>query len=497
MIEVSDLMFSYPGGVPVLSGLSFSIDSGTHVALMGPNGSGKTTLALLLKGLLSPSSGRIVVGGFSHDDERSQFEIMKRVGLVFQNPEDTIVATTVERELAFGLENLGIPSDEMTARVDEALSRFNLERYRYTNPANLSGGEMQRCALAAVMVMRPEHLILDEPTSLLDPSGRSSLLAAVREITGNSTTVIHITQFIEEAQPADRVIVLDGNGIDSDGPPGKVFSGARRFRSCSLPGHGNLREKYDAGITEYGAGKGRGSGHALTAVSPIISLDSITYRYDSGTPFEHRALDSITLDIPEGSSTALLGPSGSGKTTLLEIIAGITAPTGGTLNVDGHPVRAMAFQFPEDQMFAETVASYVDFGPHNIGVREPGLTAAVERTLAAVGLDPEIYRDRDPLTLSGGEKRRAALAGVLAMNPNVLVLDEPTAGLDISGLEFVTGFLRKYLDGGGTLVFSTHDFEVVWELAGYTVVLGEGRIESAGHTLEVFERSEWLKSLTE
>jgi len=369
MIEVSELMFAYPGGTPVLSGLSFSIDSGTHVALMGPNGSGKTTLALLIKGLLSPSSGRIAVGGFTHDDERSQFEIMKRVGLVFQNPEDTIVATTVERELAFGLENLGIPSDEMAARVDEALRRFNLERYRYTNPANLSGGEKQRCALAAVMVMRPDHLILDEPTSLLDPSGRSSLLAAIHDITDHSTTVIHITQYVEEARLADRVIVLDVKGIDSDGPPGKALSDTSRFRSYSIPGNGNLRNSTIAGTTGNGAGKEHGSVRGLSPVSPIISLDAIAYRYDSGTPFEHCALDGITLDIPAGSSTTLLGPSGSGKTTLLEIIAGITMPTGGMLTVNGNPIRAMAFQFPEDQMFAETLLSYVSFGPHNLGVR--------------------------------------------------------------------------------------------------------------------------------
>ncbi|MCE5252406.1 ATP-binding cassette domain-containing protein [bacterium] len=496
MITVTDLTFAYPGQSPVLNSIGFSILPGTHVAVLGPNGSGKSTLALILKGLLRPSSGTVTVDGFSPDSESSRFEIMKRVGLVFQNPDNTIVATTVERELAFGLENMGVPPDEMARRVDEALTKFDLVHYRHANPSNLSGGEKQRCALAAVMVMEPAHLILDEPTSLLDPWNRARLLRTIHETAAGGSTVIHITPFFEEALSADRVIILDESGICMDGSPGEARGLAGRFRTCSLCGmHGEAQEGFSengGSVLPGGTTERRPEDRSSRT---IMSLQSITYTYDRGSPSESTALHGITMNLPAGTATVLLGPSGSGKSTLLEIAAGVIAPTGGSVCPDGNPLRAMAFQFPEDQMFGDTVGSYVAFGPRNTGIAEEELPAVVDRALESVGLDPSIYGSRDPEFLSGGEKRRAALAGVLAMNPDVLVLDEPIAGLDRCGMEQVTEFLRGYIDSGGTLLFSTHDFETAWCLADYAAVLCKGRIETAGPLERVFSESEWLKRL--
>ncbi|MBN1291255.1 MAG: ATP-binding cassette domain-containing protein [Candidatus Latescibacteria bacterium] len=493
MISVADLSYAYPGRSPVLRNVSFSIPSGVHIAIMGSNGSGKTTLALLLKGLLQPSSGIIEVDGFTCKDDISHFEVMKRVGLVFQNPDNTIVSTTVERELAFGMENLGISTDEMKSRIDFALVRFDLERYRQTNPANLSGGEKQRCALAAVMVMHPSYLILDEPTSLLDPGGKQNILRSIRESVEQGATAIHITQFVEEARMADRVIILKDSGICLDGVPGEVLVSGNQFRSCDV--HANIASCMSENLPDQNVLIHQNS--KVFSSKPLVKLTDVGHIYNLNTPFKKQALSGISISFLSGSSTALLGPSGSGKTTLLEIAAGITAFTSGTVDIEGKPLKAMAFQFPEDQIFGETLDDYICFGPRNIGIDEKDLADIVSHALMEVGLDPETYHFRDPFSLSGGEQRRIALAGVLAMQPDMLILDEPIAGLDRFGMEIVIGFLENYIKMGGTLFFSTHDFEVAHRLAHFTAVLCDGRLETYGSTHEVFNKSPWIQSLLE
>jgi energy-coupling factor transport system ATP-binding protein len=481
MIVLDRLTYSNHGETPVLREISLAVGSGSHVAVMGPNGSGKSTLALLVKGLYLPTGGTITVDGFSAAaDEHSRFEVMKRVGIVFQNPDDTIIGTTVERELAFGLENLGVPDAEMRERVNEALDRFDLSRHRHTSPDHLSGGERQRLALAAVMVMRPAYLILDEPTSLLDPSGADRIRSLIRDAARNGATVIHITQSAAEALDADRVIVLMDGAVARDCPPCEALvdtadlgiEGIEEIRAFSAwPGEWTIPPQCG---------------------SEILLLDRITQYYDRGSPFEHRALDSVSLSLPRGSSTVFLGVAGAGKTTLLEVAAGIVPPSIGRVVLRGECVRAMAFQFPEDQVFGDTVEEYVAFGPENIGFPHDETTRAVREALDAVGLEPERYCARDPFMLSGGEKRLVALAGTLSMHPDVLLLDEPTAGLDRRGVDRIVAILREYVTRGGTLLFSTQDFRAARLLARYALVLDDGRIETAGVAREVFDRSPWI-----
>ena len=503
MITAHNLTFAYSGQPPILKNLNLSISDGTYVALMGPNGSGKTTLALLIKGLLTPSAGTVTVDGLNAVDEISHFEVMKRVGLVFQNPENTIVTTTVEAELAFGLENLGVPRDEMKERVNSALKHFDLEQYRHKNPTNLSGGEKQRLALASVMIMEPSYLILDEPTVLLDPPSRKSLLDSIHAAVFEGATVIHITQFSFEALLSDRLILLDESGVSLDGVPDDVLSKTREFRSYGMEFMNSLcEENYQVATTGDVATsrifvneKEKFENLDEPDKGVTIAIEGVGYSYDKGTPFENRALNNVNLTFTSGSSTAIFGPSGSGKTTFLEIAAGITLPTEGKILLNGDPVRAMAFQLPEDQMFSHTVESYVGFGPRNIGVPESKLDDVISEALSAVGLEPDEYRNRDPFALSGGEKRRVALAGVLAMRPEVLLLDEPTAGLDKRGMDMVIGFLKRYLENGSTLLFSTHDFEVACCLSDYAVVFDHGGVETYGKLLDVFRNSPWLCSL--
>ena len=502
MITAKNLTFSYPGQSPILKNLNISLPDGTYVALTGPNGSGKTTLALLIKGLLTPSAGTLSIDGLSPVDESTRFEIMKRVGLVFQNPENTIVTTTVETELAFGLENLGVPIEEMKERVDEALERFNLEEYRHTNPTNLSGGEKQRLALASVMIMKPSCLILDEPTALLDIPSRNVLLASVKEAVSEGATVIHITQFSFEAILADRLIVLDYSGVRHDGAPDEIIAVTSDLRTGGMELISSINDKNEPVVTA----------HQTAEPSVIVKekektpkpdepaaviFEDVSFSYNKGTPFEKCALENIRLTFSGASSTVILGSSGSGKTTLLEIAAGVTKPTSGRISLNGGHVRAMAFQLPEDQMFGDTLESYIGFGPGNLGVKDRELDEVISEALSTVGLEPDKYRSRDPYNLSGGEKRRAALAGVLAMKPDVLVLDEPTAGLDRIGMDTVITFLKKYLEDGGTLIFSTHDFEVAGCLADYAVVLDDGYVETDGMLFEVLKNSPWLRSLND
>ena len=401
----------------------------------------------------------------------------------------------VERELAFGLENMGIPSQEMKARVDETLKRFDLEPFRYTNPIHLSGGEKQRLALAAVMIMQPSYLILDEPTSLLDPSSSEHMLRLIHNTACEGATVIHITQFAVEMLLADRALVLDESGICLDGPPGKVLEKKPAVRTGgfvhSLPDCTIGIQKSDLAKQERVHQQA-----AVQSVSSIsVALEHITHWYDEGTPFSHRALNDITLVLHEGTSSVHLGPAGAGKTTLLEIASGVTVPSRGEVHSHGNQLRAMAFQFPEDQMFGDTVKSYVSFGPENIGIPEDLRDEYIECALRDVGLDPDKYCDRDPFTLSGGEARLVALAGVLSMKPDVLILDEPTAGLDWDGIRLVLNILRNFVDAGGTLLFSTHDLEVAQCLSDYVAVLNKGSIELYGSVIEVFDKSTWIASV--
>ena len=493
MIATAHLTYSYPERPPLLHNITVSIPNGSSVALMGKNGSGKTTLALLLKGLLTPLSGDVIVDGFNSNDPDSQLEVMKRVGIVFQNPDTSMVATTVERELAFGLENLSIPHEEMRERVTETLEHFHLESYRYMNPSLLSGGEKQRVALAGVMIMRPLHLILDEPTSLLDPEGRDILLKTIETLISQGTTIVHITPFESDAYLADRVIVLEEGEITLDGSPGEVLTQKRIARSGRI----GFPIGTNCVLSNVPLIAGLQNVQSMRDDSPLVTLNNICHIYNARTSLEKKALDGITIAFHRGSSTVLFGPSGSGKTTLLEIVEGITSPTTGTVECPKNLIRAMAFQFPEDELFGDTVESYISFGLENINTPIEKRHDSIVRSLTHVGLVPNLYIGRDPLTLSAGEKRRVALAGVLAMNPGMLILDEPDAGLDIEGVETMLSSLREYLQEGGTLLFSTHDFDVASQIARGVIVLVDGRVETQGELSLVLQQSRWIAALKE
>ncbi|MBN2416168.1 ATP-binding cassette domain-containing protein [bacterium] len=236
MIHADAITYTYPGssGDAALRGVSFSMEPGERVALMGANGSGKTTLIRCLNGLFLPASGTVTVDEFRTDEPEHAYEVRRRVGMMFQNPDNQIVTTTVEREIAFGLENLGLPYDEMRERTETALIQFELSAYRDTPPHLLSGGERQRLALAAVWVMRPRYLILDEPTSLLDPRSRKEVMAVLERDMADRIGLLTVTQIPEEALACRRLVIMDRGAIVRDGSPADIFTDADRLRDLGL-----------------------------------------------------------------------------------------------------------------------------------------------------------------------------------------------------------------------------------------------------------------------
>ena len=532
MIRVHDLSFSYSSGVPALNAVGLEIRSGERLAIIGANGSGKTTLARCLNGLHPPQKGTVEVDGLSTRDPHALFQIRRRVGMVFQNPDDQLVSTTVETEIAFGLENLAIPPAEMRARVDEVLATFHLEEYRHHPPHRLSGGEKQRVALAAAVALRPSYLVLDEPTALLDPQSRREVQGWLRSLRDRfDIATIHITQYPEEASQADRILVMHQGNLLYDAPPDELFADPEPLQrlglglpfTCALvarlrdlgyslpsqlPIHPSIETLTEALLPHVPSVSGGSPSPALStkptpsAESTKLATDRLEHIYDAGLPTQHPGISDVSIAIPTGCIAALLGPTGSGKTTLAQHFNALLSPHRGRVLLDGEDIWSqslprirqrvgLVFQFPELQLFEESVEADVAFGPRNLGLEPSAIDVQVTRALAAVGLPRESFGGRGPFSLSGGEKRRVALAGILAMDPEVLVLDEPTAGLDPHATRTMVGIFDRLRQQGKTLVLITHDMEIVAELATHVIVLRQGQLCLQGPVREVLPAADF------
>jgi energy-coupling factor transport system ATP-binding protein len=522
-----------------LSNIELELQAGEMVALVGGNGSGKTTLARLSNGLLLPEEGEVRVEGLSTADPNLLWGVRSRVGLLFQNPDDQIVGASVEDDVAFGLENLGVPREEMRRRVPATLERVGLLGEETREPHLLSGGQKQRLALAGVLALRPSVLVLDEPTSMLDPVGRAEALAFVRQLAGEGVAVLLITQHMEEALLADRLVYIEAGRIRFSGPPADFFLSGRHLgtplgsppalaladRILGAPsgvlheeelleklGHW-LDESKAAGESVAVTSEPRAVGGELSAGSgdhagqqegpgrsPALELKGIGLTYAPGLPFAREALAGIDLAIPSGSVAAVVGSTAAGKSSLLQLMAGLLPPTTGEISILGKPEPApgeigMVFQRPEFQLFAATVSEDVGMAPRMRGLSGRALVERVHWALALVDLDSPAVGERSPHSLSLGEQRRVALAGVLALNPQLLVLDEPGAGLDPRMRRSLLARLVEWVRGerpapgaagssqsgaSRTLVFTSHDLDEVAECADTVVLLAQGRLLAAG-----------------
>lgn len=549
MIVAEDVSFSYhlPSGneVPTLRGLSVEIGDSGSLAVIGPNGSGKSTLARCLNGLMVPRSGRVLVDGLDTADPENKWPIHQRAGMIFQNPDNQLVSTTVEREVAFGLENLGLPSPEIHDRVAWALNRFNLEKYRQYPPHRLSGGEKQRLAIAAVASMRPRYLICDEPTSSLDPGDRRDILDLLLSIVEEyRLSVVFITQSPEEAVRMDRVaLVVDGN-VAAEGTPAEVYresgllaahgldaplakrlADGLRTRGVAVPAGivhpeplvqwladrapdspavpGALDSPAVPGSLDSPAVPGAPPPRRRDGTPPIIAFERVCHTYSPGTSLEIAALRDVTMQVFPGECVALTGPNGSGKSTMVQHLNRLLKADRGTVRVEGADVSSpetdlrklrqkvgLVFQFPEAQLFEETVFDDVAFGPRQTGVAASDIQDVVHRALERVGLDPGRFSHRHPLTLSGGEKRRAAIAGILAMEPSVLALDEPTSGLDPHSVRQIEAIFRACKANGTTLFLITHDMDLISRLADRILVMENGGIAADTTPVGLFGRED-------
>lgn len=569
MIECRGVSFSYDGAALALDGIDLNIEDGEFFCILGGNGSGKSTFAKHLNALLQPDTGTVCVNGMDASDPELVYDIRSTAGMVFQNPDDQLVATLVEDDVAFGPENLGVESAQIAQRVREALKAVGLVGFERHETHALSGGQKQRVALAGVLAMEPRVLILDEASSMLDPRGRKGLMKACHALHERGMTIVMITHFMEEAAEADRVAVFRAGRVAMLGTPDEILTQAdelarlnldmpascclgRALRAKGVPVHAQVREadmvaevaqayteRSEAGT----AGQSSASQSEIAdgavpadnednASEPVIEISHLSYSYSlsarerrrwhkrsaaegasnkqtlwGNDPSSPWALRDVSLTVCRGEFLGLAGHTGSGKSTLVQHLNGLIRPQEGSVYAlgldlvnkkDAAAVKAkvgVVFQYPERQLFAETVAQDVAFGPHNLGLSQTEVARRVASSLARVGLDLATVGDKSPFELSGGQQRRVAFAGVLAMEPEVLVLDEPMAGLDPAARSDFLELIDRLHHGGLTVVMVSHSMDDLANCCDRIVVMNEGTVFAEGRPAQVFAHADELKSI--
>ena len=521
MIQAEKLIYEYEkhddegnviGAYRAIDEIDLQIEPGQFIAILGHNGSGKSTLAKHMNAILVPSGGTMWVDGKDTRVEEQVWDVRQTSGMVFQNPDNQIIGTVVEEDVGFGPENLGVPTDEIWERVEESLRAVGMLKYRHHSPNKLSGGQKQRVAIAGVVAMRPKCIVLDEPTAMLDPNGRKEVLRTVEELRKKEkVTVILITHYMEEVVGADRVIVMDRGRIVMDGTTRDIFSQVEKLKEYRLDVPQVTLLAHELKKKGYPVPEGVLTTNELvealvtcerkeavttskkTEVStkekkePILKMDHINYVYSPGNAYEKHALKDIDLEIFEGEFLGIIGHTGSGKSTLIQHMNGLIRATEGAIYYRGENIYdkkydmrelrnhvGLVFQYPEHQLFEMDVLKDVCFGPKNPGLSEEECKERALEALRLVGL-PERYYEVSPFELSGGQKRRVAIAGVLAMKPKVLILDEPTAGLDPKGRDEILdqiAYLQK--EGNLTVVLVSHSMEDIAKYVDRIVVMNDG-----------------------
>jgi energy-coupling factor transporter ATP-binding protein EcfA2 len=477
VFSLQGLHYRYPDGTPALAGIDLDIQAGDRIALVGRNGSGKTTLIKHLCGLLPPTAGQV-----RYKKEHLAGDYLQRrrleIGLLFQDPDDQLFGHTLLDDAAFGPRQQGLPQPEAEAAALQALQRVELIDKAYKAPHNLSFGQKKRAALAGLLAMRPQVLLLDEPTSNLDPRQEQALLDLLAGFAGTVICISHDLIFLYEL--CDRAVVLHHGRITYDDTMRDLVSQRQLLRSQGLdfsfrrvvacPAAGSSSTPGDAAHI-------KGLSADAHADPPLVGLSNYTFRYPDGT----LGLSDIDITIHSGERVAIVGENGAGKTTLLSCLLGLLQGQGGFF-FEGRPVTrrrrkalwrqvGMVFQDCADQLFCPSVKEEVAFGLIQLGCSRAEVDKRVEQALALVHL--EGFQERVPLHLSGGERKRLALACVLAMEPKLLILDEPTAGLDPQAEESLLEILRNLET---TLLLVSHDMFFVGELTHRMLVMRQGRI---------------------
>lgn len=412
MIEFQNVTFIYDDK-KILDNISFSIEPGDFVSIVGRNGSGKSVLTKHINGILLPTSGDVLVDGMNTNDESKIYDIRRIVGFTFQDPDDQIVSGTVEEDTAFGLANLGTPRDIMIQKIDESLSRVGISHYRKYDVESLSGGTKQKLVLAGALAMGVKYLVLDEPTSMLDSESCSLVMNELIKLNKSGMTIILLTHHMNEAKLANKTFILEDGKIVASGSPDiieKEFIKKNNLDNINIIK--KSKEKND-----------------------FFEFKNVSYKYDNKSDY---VLENVNFKFFKNEITGILGKTGSGKSTLARIIGGIDKQTSGEIFFNDRKIDRkflknnvkIVFQFPENQIFEETVIKDVCFGPRNLGFSDRESLEKSLHALEQVGFNKNKI-EYSPFDLSGGERRLVSIAGILVMDPEILILDEPTAGLDL------------------------------------------------------------------
>jgi len=532
LIKIDNLHYrpeTLPPETPdILRGISLTIHQGEFIAIIGENGSGKTTFMKHINGILLPTQGHVFVDGYASSLPEARRVIRKLVGMVFQNPEEQIVASTVEEDIAFGLENLNLPTQEIITRVNEQLEFADLSGDAKRPPHLLSGGQIQKLALAGVLARRPKVILLDEPTSMLDSTTRESFLGQVLQLHRQGMTIIYITNHMEEAALADRVLIMNQGRVIKSGSPREIFINSddlhqlgvekpqvvklcKDFRSkgwqispdvltldqllAELPLNNSSRSFPKLASEEQSANNREN----------IISINDLHYTYLAETPLAKKALQGVNLAVSTGSIHAIAGANGSGKSTLLQHINGILKPSKGQIQVGNLNLRdpsltllevikkvGLVFQNPETQFFKVFVGDEIAYGPKQFKMED--LRERVRQAMKMVGLDFETYKDRRLQTLSGGEKRKVAIASTIVLDQDILLFDEPIAGMDPRARNELLTLINELNHQGKTIIITSHRLEELARMTKNLSLMMRGRVIRSGLTPNLLGNVETIQN---
>lgn len=565
--------------------MDFIAHKGQIIAVLGRNGSGKSTFARHLNGLYAPDQGTVWIQGDSDVLDTSREDdllaIRRAVGMIFQNPDNQMVGNTVAEDVGFGLENLGFQAEKIWERINEVLRLTGMEAYLERNVSHLSGGQKQRLAIASVMAMSPECIVMDEATAMLDPVGSRQILDTLYRLNREfGITIIMITHRMEETVRADQIYVMDDGNVELMGAPYEIYpqvekleqlgldsllpykllhelkidySGDKKFAGDSDDGtknalgdrkerllsvqdaadrvkaylhdgksldeknlnEQNVLDDIDSYVNDTkNINKPEAAEQINSAQKDIpsskndilVEADNLEYSYKDGAVLVP-AVEQVSFQIRKGEILAVAGQTGSGKSTLLYMLNGIYRPMGGTLKVDGIDVGktknlkelrkkiGFVFQYPEYQLFESTVLADVMYGALNFGMSKEEAERAAREALALVNISEEYY-EYSPFDLSGGQKKRVALAGILAYQPEILILDEPVAGMDPKAKRELFALIRRlHEERNITVIFVSHDMKDVYEIADRILVMGQGKLGYDGAVEQAFGTPEMVEKL--
>lgn len=532
-VEIKDLWYTYPGRTePTLRGVNLKIEEGEFVLLTGPTGCGKSTLLKTLNGIIPHESGGIFSGSIKisgiETGDSNQMELSRKVGLVFQNPDDQIFSTTVEDEVAFGPENLCFDREEIDKKVGEALRMVGMSGHRLSSTNALSGGQKQRVCIASMLAMMPEILAMDEPVSQMDPAGTQEILNTVRDLNRKlKITILLVEHRLHELAPfADRVVIMDSGKIIFDQPTSKAFDHLDVFHRLGLRvpepveichtlgikaspfsaketfpllNNGDFKEKTRRYLTRRDPEKRINMGCPEENTEPLVSIRDLWSGYDKNK----MVLKGINLEIHRGERVAVMGTNGSGKSTLLLNLAAMLKPYKGSVKVFEEDTKSknpysfagrigFVFQNPDLMLFCDSAEEEARFGPVQLKFENIEKRARISlEAMSILNLKQDL-----PQSLSRGQRLRTAVASVISIDPELILLDEPTTGQDRVNIEQMMDYFKNK---GSTLVFCTHDIEIAMLYATRILVMNEGQIIADGRGRDVIKNIDILRkaSLTQ